>query len=110
MAPRDNLSVLLSRFNFNTRHQKFGETEADFAEALKHLSRGCQYQFENSVIDTLIRDQFIVGLKNKSLQVEILKEGSDDLTLDGAVEISLNKSSLVSVDISSNCFNEKTRW
>ena len=108
MAPRDNLSVLLSRFNFNTRHQKFGETEADFAEALKHLSRGCRYQFENSVIDTLIRDQFIVGLKNKSLQVEILKEGSDDLTLDGAVEISLKKSSPVSVDISSNSFNEPT--
>ena len=44
--------------------------------------------------------KFIVGLKNKSVQVEILKEGNDDLTLEGAVEISLKKSSPDSDDIS----------
>ena len=58
MAPKgDDSSVLWARFNFNTRHQKFGETETAFAEALKNLSQGCRYDLENSVVDTLIRDQ-----------------------------------------------------
>ena len=87
MAPRDE-TCLYSRYTFNTRHQKDRETPDDFAQALKALSTKCQF---GSEADLLVRDQFIVGLRSKSVQSRILDE-ADDLTLLQVVELAILES------------------
>jgi len=84
MTPRE--TCLSSRFTFNTRFQGDRESLVDFVRALKILSSKCQFGTDPAAIECLVRDQFIVGIRNKSAQAKIL-EGSQEFSLDEVLKI-----------------------
>ena len=65
------------RFLFNTRRQELGETLQAFSASLKILSGACNYDADEVLIDSLIRDRFIAGIRETSIQLELLKPSCD---------------------------------
>ena len=63
---------LYQRFLFNTRKQNAGETLEAFADSLKILSRSCNYDADEELVHSLIRDRFIAGIREAQIQSEIV--------------------------------------
>ena len=76
----EHLGVLRARFLFNSREQQSSESIEDFVKSLKELSHRCKYTTSTQLVQELIRDRLIVGLRNKEIQAKLLK-CSDDLDL-----------------------------
>ena len=83
------------RFLFNTRKQEIGETLRNFAFSLQILSKSCHYDADEALIHSLIRDRFIAGLRESSIQLDIInhvhhvpinKEDSDKKGFQGKTE------------------------
>ena len=56
------------------------------------LCKKCDYEDANSsLINTLLRDQFIVGITNKSLQLKILEIDESKLTLEEAIKFAQDR-------------------
>ncbi len=83
-------SVIVERFNFNSRCQEEGETVATFVAELKKRSELCNYR--NSLSD-MLRDRIVCGIRDKAVQRRLLAE-SDLAYLDmaQATEIAKNDS------------------
>ena len=81
---------LYNRFAFNSRVQSANESLSEFASSLSELSSRCQYEADEELVQTLIRDRFIVGLRNKTLQTLILEEDKL-LTVEDVLEFSKEK-------------------
>ncbi|KAM9838450.1 uncharacterized protein ACBR49_017166 [Aulostomus maculatus] len=73
-------NVVLERAKFNRRRQEAGETVDGFITALHRLSEHCGY---GDALNEMIRDRFVVGLRDKQLS-ELLQR-DPDLTLETAV-------------------------
>ncbi len=78
-----NTTVTEKRYNFAKRVQDPGESVDHFAVSLKEHAAKCNFQgeeFENRLLD-----QFIVGLRDLSIQSKLLQEPKD--TLDEAIGV-----------------------
>ena len=82
----ENRGLLRNRLLFNSREQKPSESLEDFVKSLKELSHRCKYDAPHNLVQELIRDRLIVGLKSKEIQTKLLN-CSDNLTLDNCIEV-----------------------
>ncbi|XP_050527489.1 uncharacterized protein LOC126897721 [Daktulosphaira vitifoliae] len=77
--------VVSERFKFNQRVQRAGESIQEFIDSLKNLAKSCKF---DTFLDDALRDRFIVGLKDESIQRKLLAEKT--LKFEKACEIALN--------------------
>ncbi|XP_039757393.1 uncharacterized protein K02A2.6-like [Pararge aegeria] len=71
-------SVLAERYKFRKRTQTVNETVAQFAAALKHLARDCEFK-DN--LEENLRDQFVCGLSSESTRQRLFCEDSVTFTV-----------------------------
>ena len=64
-------SPIVRLFEFNTRGQKEGESVSVFVAALRKLAERCEF---GAVLDDMLRDHIICGIKNKKAQQRLLQE------------------------------------
>ena len=74
--------VIAERFRYYKRQQKEGETIAVYVSELRRLAKNCQFGDQLSIA---LRDQFVCGLFQESIQQKLLAES--DLTLDKPLQI-----------------------
>lgn len=77
-----NPSVIAERFRFHKREQRSNETVLIYVAELRKLSIHCNF---GETLNDTIRDRFVCGIKNESVQKKLLSESA--LTLDGAIKI-----------------------
>ena len=75
-------SVIVRRFQFNTRKQQAGETVAEYVAALRKAAEFCDY---GDSLSEMLRDRLVCGITDISVQKRLLAE--KDLTLDKAVSL-----------------------
>ncbi|XP_039762474.1 uncharacterized protein K02A2.6-like [Pararge aegeria] len=71
-------SILAERYKFRKRTQTVNETVAQFAAALKHLDRDCEFK-DN--LEENLRDQFVCGLSSESTRQRLFCEDSVTFTV-----------------------------
>ena len=87
MPPLGNENgVLRARFLFNSREQQSSESLEDFLKSLKELSKRCKYEASQNLVQDLMRDRLIFGLRNKEIQSRLLN-CPDDLELNRALDV-----------------------
>ncbi|CAN7977120.1 unnamed protein product, partial [Ixodes persulcatus] len=64
-------SVIVQRFQFGKRDQRQGESIADYIAELRRLSEHCDF---GPTLDDMLRDRFVCGLREESLQRRLLSE------------------------------------
>ena len=72
--------VVYARYLFNTRQQNDAESLDDFVADLNKLSTKCNYEGTSEFIESLVRDRFIVGIRNKQIQSKLVHQ-YDDVSL-----------------------------
>ena len=70
-TPKRN--VIIERFEFKQSKQETNETIREFIVKLKRLAMTCEFE---ALLDENLRDQFIIGLKDSSVQKMLLMESS----------------------------------
>ena len=78
-------SSIVSGFKFYTVKRKAGESIASFVMNLRQAATTCKF----TDINELLRDIFIVGINNDSIQTKLLSI-DDSITFNAAVEIALS--------------------
>ena len=78
-------SEIMQRFKFNSRTRKAGESVAEYLSQLRALAEYCNY---GESLDIMLRDRFVCGIENKSMQRKMLTES--ELSLTKAVDIALS--------------------
>ncbi|XP_075527088.1 uncharacterized protein LOC142559366 [Dermacentor variabilis] len=63
--------VIAERFKFNRRYQMEGETISAFAVELRHMTARCDF---GPFLDDALRDKFVAGLSDASIQASLLKK------------------------------------
>ena len=76
--------ILYERFQFNSRVQRPSESISDFLAALRNLARTCNY---GNALDDLLRDRFVVGLRDQTIQRTLLT--MDNVSLKQAVDVAM---------------------
>ena len=75
--------VIAERFRFYQRSQTENESVADFAADLRRLTIRCNF---GDFLSQALRDKFVCGVKNTSIQKRLLTE-EDTLAMDKALSI-----------------------
>ena len=75
---------IMERFKFHKCNQGAGESVADFITRIKRLSEFCNF---GQVLSITLRDRFVCGLNNESVQKRLLQE--KDLTFERATSLAL---------------------
>ena len=75
-------NVIMERYNFNTRHQKPGETIEAYVSTLRNQAKNCNF---GALENELIRDRLVCGIGREGARRTLLKE--TDLTLSKAIRI-----------------------
>lgn len=78
-------SVILSRHRFHTCAREDSETVSAFLSRLRHLARPCKFICCAGILDEMLRDRFVSGIRNERLQSRLLSESQ--LTLTSAIAI-----------------------
>ncbi len=78
-------SVIVQRFNFNSRSRKAGESVAQYVAELRRLTEFCE--FSSATINDMLRDRFVCGIKDARIQRRLLAE--KDLTFKSAYEAAI---------------------
>ena len=78
-SPKKNLTFL--RFQFLTARQNESETFDEFCTRLRKLSTDCDF---TTLKDSLIKDLIIIGIRDKKLQQNLLKD--PDITLETVIK------------------------
>ena len=78
-------SEIIQRFKFNSRTRNADESVSDFLAELRALAAYCNF---GDSLNEMLRDRFVCGIENKSMQKKMLSESQ--LTLKRAVEIALS--------------------
>ncbi|XP_063540592.1 uncharacterized protein LOC134749544 isoform X2 [Cydia strobilella] len=78
--PKKNLTI--ERHRFFTRDQKEGESIEQYSFELKKLASSCEFK---DLMETLIRDRLICGIKDHAIRERLLRE--PDLTLKKSLDI-----------------------
>jgi len=77
--------VIAERYKFYTRKQGSGETVTNFGKELRRLAETCAFE---GFLEEVIRDIFVIGLKDKNAQKKLLSE--KDLTMQKAYDIAVS--------------------
>ena len=64
-------SLIMKRFQFNTRCQQEGESVGVFVAALRSIAEHCDY---GDSLKDMLRDHIVCGIRDKSVQCSLLKE------------------------------------
>ena len=75
-------SVIVSRYNFNTRMKQPGESIADYTAELRKIAEHCSY---GDTLEDMLRDRIVCGISDPQLQRRLLAESA--LTYKTAFEI-----------------------
>ena len=75
-------SLIIKRFEFNTRCQNEGESVVSFVTALQKFAEYCDY---GAVLNDMLRDRIVCGIRSKRVQQRLLQEAG--LTFERALEI-----------------------
>ena len=82
-------SVVVHRFNFNTRARKPSESIADYIAALRELAMNCNFGSKER-LEEMLRDRLVCGVNHQGIQRKLLSEGdisyTDALALDQSIE------------------------
>lgn len=73
------MNVLQERYQFYHRKQKYHESFEDFAAEIRRLASACRFDSQE---ESLIRDHFLFGLKNKKISDQIMQNGGDPSVTD----------------------------
>ncbi|XP_068991803.1 uncharacterized protein [Neodiprion pinetum] len=82
-------SELMERCTFNQAKQNINESVAEFAARLKKLALNCEF----SDLQTSLRDQFVVGMRDDTTRVELFK--TSKLTFDAALKEAIAREAAV---------------
>lgn len=77
--PKSN--VIFERYTFNEMTQNDGESFDEFLTKIKTQAKKCEY---GELVDSLIRDKIVTGIRSKAVREKLLPNGK--LTLDEAIE------------------------
>ena len=77
-------SLIVKRFEFNSRCQKEGESIATYVAELRKIAEHCQF---GAVLNDMLRDRLVCGTVHKAIQRRLLAEPL--LTFDKAIETAL---------------------
>ena len=77
-------SVIVKRFEFNSRRQREGEVISAYVAELRKIAEHCNY---GRVLNDMLRDRLVCGTHNKGIQRRLLVES--ELTYDKALELAL---------------------
>lgn len=72
------------RHVFNTRAQKPDETIDEYVTDLRSKAITCEF---GDLMDSLIRDRIVCGIKDDATRKQLLKEGASELSLQKAIDI-----------------------
>ena len=75
-------SVIVERYNFNTRIRKQGETVAAYVAQLRRMTEHCEF---GTTLEDMLRDRLVCGIQHKRIQRRLLMESK--LTFQKAVEL-----------------------
>ena len=75
-------SSIMQRYTFNARSQKEGESVAEFVAELRRIAQHCEF---GTVLEDLLRDRLVCGLRDDRAQRRLLAESK--LTFAKAFEI-----------------------
>ena len=64
---------IVEHFTFNKRNQQQGESATDYAVELQSLAKKCEF---GTFLDKALRDRFVAGLGNTSIQEKLLNKDS----------------------------------
>ena len=78
-------SVILSRHRFHTCSREANEAVSAFLSRLRHLARPCEFTRCAGILDGMLRDRFVSGIRDERLQSRLLSEKR--LTLSSATAI-----------------------
>ena len=67
-------SVVVHRFNFNTRLRKTTETLAEYVAALRELALNCKFGSQER-LEEMLRDRLVCGINHAGIQRKLLSEG-----------------------------------
>ena len=81
-------SVIVQRFQFNSRYRKPGESIATFIVELRRLTEFCDF---GPSLSEMLRDRVVCGIGDPRIQKRLLAES--DLTFDKAVELAVAQES-----------------
>ena len=76
-------SVIVSRFRFNSCYREENESVSAFVARLRKLAKTCQYA--DGVLDEMLRDRLVCGIRDASLQTRLLSQ--PQLTLESALSL-----------------------
>ena len=77
-------SVIVKRFEFNTRKQRADESVSEFVAALRKITEYCEY---GDRLNEMLRDRLVCGIYDKRVQRRFLQDAT--LTYDGALAMAL---------------------
>ena len=75
-------SIIVQRFQFNSRTRSLDESVADYVAALRRLAEHCGF---NDMLEEMLRDRVVCGINNSAIQKRLLAES--DLTLTKAIAV-----------------------
>ena len=75
-------SVIVRRYNFNTRMKQPGESVADYTAELRKIAEHCSF---GNTLEDMLRDRIVCGISDPQLQRRLLAES--ELTYKTAFEI-----------------------
>ncbi|UYV77237.1 K02A2.6-like [Cordylochernes scorpioides] len=84
LAPRKK--VIPQRCRFLKRIQLENESVSEYLREFRHLAMDCTF---GEMLEVMLRDRFVAGIKSESLQKKLLQE-DDDVTLDRVFSIGVS--------------------
>ena len=94
-------SVIISRFNFNSRTRQSHESVADFIAQLRQLSEYCNF---GTNLNDMLRDRLVVGINNDTIQERLLAEV--DLTFEQAYNLAISSKGIENLETNLQFENE----
>ena len=85
VEPKKNLT--LSRFQFFTMNQTEGQSIESFITEVTLKSKECEFDTDENICDSLVRDRIICGIQDKKLQENILRTYLEDVKLDKVIKL-----------------------
>lgn len=86
MAPRENGNLLYMRYLFHTRCQEEDESIGSYAASLRELSQECRYKADEILVNEILRDRLIAGLRDAAVQLDLIK-CDDSLSVEEVVDV-----------------------
>ena len=87
---RPTPNPIAERFKFNSRNRQPGESISTYMSKLRRLTEYCEY---GAVLDDMLRDRLVCGVRHERIQQKLLSE--DKLTLKKATQITQSMESAV---------------